>query len=106
MARPARKAMIRRIATRRKSRSNSPRGSRSRKSRLKRSPTHMQVKYRGARISRSRLRSLREDLDRTRIAVNDLHEKFWVTSEQDIREMLAQTQKKIGRAVDALESAG
>lgn len=77
----------------------------STQSHVKRTRTQGQVKYRGARISRARLRSLRDDLAGTRNAVSDLHENFWLTSGQDIREMLAKTQHKIARAIGALERA-
>ena len=77
----------------------------STQSRVKRTRTQSQVKYRGARISRARLRSLRDDLAGTRNAVSDLHENFWLTSGQDIREMLARTQHKIAKAVGMLQGA-
>jgi hypothetical protein len=51
------------------------------------------------------LRNLRHDLEGTRNAVTDLHENFWVTSEQDIREMLEKTEQKIGRVMGALDKA-
>jgi hypothetical protein len=91
-------------AIHRKKSLNSPQHSRSKQSR-KRSKLQVEVKYRGARISRARLRNLRHDLEGTRNAVTDLHENFWVTSEQDIREMLEKTEQKIGRVVGALEKA-
>lgn len=80
----------------------SPKRSMSGRSRSNRSHTPRQVKYRGARISRARVRGLRDDLDRTLATVGDLHENFWITSEQEIREVLAKTQEKISKAVDAL----
>jgi hypothetical protein len=70
---------------------------------LKRSRTRVHVKYRGPRISRMWLRSLREDLDNTRNAMSDTVDKFWITSEHDIRDTLAKTQQKIGRAVNMLK---
>lgn len=66
--------------------------------------THVQVSP-GPRISRARLRMVRENLDATRNSVTDTFAKFWTTSEQDIRETLARTQQKIGRAVDMLKRA-
>jgi hypothetical protein len=84
---------------------NSPQNSTSKQSRVKRSRPQIEVTYRGARISRARLRNLRHDLEGTRNAVTDLHENFWVTSEQDIREMLEKTEQKIGRVVGALDKA-
>jgi hypothetical protein len=54
---------------------------------------------------RARLRNLRHDLEGTRNAVTDLHENFWITSEQDIREMLQKTEQKIGRVMGELDRA-
>ncbi len=51
------------------------------------------------------MRGLRNDLDRIHTTVGDLHENFWVISEQEIREMLAKTQEKIGRTVNRLRRA-
>jgi hypothetical protein len=104
MAVSTRKAITGRRATKGMRRRSSPQRSTSTQSH-KRSRVSRQVKYRGAKISRARVRGLRDDLGRTRAAVGDLHENFWVTSEQDIRDMLAKTQEKIGRAMDVLESA-
>jgi hypothetical protein len=57
------------------------------------------------KISRSRLRSLRDELNVTRNAVTDTFHKFWIIPEQDIRQTLAATQHKIGRAVEMLRRA-
>jgi hypothetical protein len=84
---------------------NSPQRSTSKQSRVKRSRPQIEVKYRGTRISRARLRNLRHDLEGTRNAVTDLHENFWITSEQDIREMLQKTEQKIGRVMGELDRA-
>ena len=65
----------------------------------------VQVKYRGPKISRARLQNMREDLQGTRRAVTEAVEKFWIIPEGDIRETLAQTEKKISRAVKVLEHA-
>jgi hypothetical protein len=92
-------------AIHRKKSLNSPQRSKSMQSRVKRSRPQIEVKYRGARISRARLRNLRHDLEGTRNAVTDLHENFWITSEQDIREMLQKTEQKIGRVMGALDRA-
>jgi hypothetical protein len=92
-------------AMHRKKSLKSPQDSTSKQSRVKRSRPQTEVKYRGARISRTRLRNLRHDLEGTRKAVTDLHEDFWVTSEQDIREMLEKTEQKIGRVMGALDKA-
>jgi hypothetical protein len=83
----------------------SRRNPQSRRDRLKRSRTHDEVRYRGARISRARLGSLRDQLDGMRNTVSDVHDNFWFISEQDIRETLAKTKQKLGRAVDVLERA-
>jgi hypothetical protein len=48
---------------------------------------------------------LRDDLDGTRNVVTDTFDNFWIISERDIRDTLAKTQKKIGRAVDMLKRA-
>jgi hypothetical protein len=57
------------------------------------------------RISRSRLRNLRDELDITRSAVTDAFHKFWIIPERDIRETLAATQREIGKVVDTLRRA-
>jgi hypothetical protein len=69
------------------------------------SRVRIQVRHRGPRISRGRLRTMREDLVSTQNAVSDTIEKFWIIPEQDIRQTLAKTQQKIGRAVQMLEKA-
>lgn len=48
---------------------------------------------------------MRDDLEGTRTAVTDTFDKFWVIPEGDIREILARTGRKIGRAVDMLKRA-
>lgn len=73
--------------------------------RTKRSRTRVQVKYRGPRISQTRLRSVREDLANTRDLMSDTVDNFWIESEHDIRERLAKTEQKIGRAVKMLAKA-
>jgi hypothetical protein len=73
--------------------------------RAKKSRTRVQVKYRGPRISQTRLRSVREDLDSTREMVSNTVDNFWIESEHDIREKLAKTEQKIGRAVKVLAKA-
>lgn len=72
---------------------------------LKRSPAHARARRSVPRISRARLRNLREDLDATRNAVTNTFHKFWIIPEGEIRESLAATQQKIGRAVEALRRA-
>lgn len=90
-------------ATKSRRRTSSTQRSISSRPPLKKSGIPSRVKYRGAKISRARVRGLRDDLDRTRATVGALHENFWVISEQEIREMLAKTQEKIGRAVKLLQ---
>ena len=60
---------------------------------------------RAPRISRAKLRMIREDLDGTRNTVTDTVQDFWITPDRDIRETLARTQQKIGRAVNILKKA-
>lgn len=72
---------------------------------VKRSRTRIQVKYRGPRISQTRLRSVREDLDNTRSLMSDTVDNFWIESEHDIRDRLAKTEQKIGTAVRVLAKA-
>jgi hypothetical protein len=48
---------------------------------------------------------IREDLDGTRNKVTNTVQDFWMIPDGDIREMLARTQQKIGRAVEALKRA-
>ena len=52
-------------------------------------------------MPRSRVKKLRTHQQ----FISDVHDKFWVISELDIREMLAKTQKKIAGAVGILERA-
>ena len=102
------KATIRARAVRRKKHHNSRMSRRNlgtKRARLKRSRSHVQGRNRGPRISRTRLRGLRDDLDGMRNTVTDTFDKFWIIPEQDIRETLARTQRKIGRAVDMLKRA-
>ncbi|MGE5734977.1 MAG: hypothetical protein ACM34E_07800 [Acidobacteriota bacterium] len=72
----------------------------------RKSRRHVAAKRASApKISRTRLRSLRDELDVARDAVTDTFHKFWIIPERDIRETLAATQQKIGRAVDMLKRA-
>ena len=48
---------------------------------------------------------MRDDLGQTRTAVLETVKKFWVIPEQDIRQALEKTEKKIGRAVAMLQRA-
>ena len=67
---------------------------------------HAVAKRAGApKISRSRLQMLKDDLDRTRDAMTETVEKFWITPEHEIRQMLGRTQHKIGRVAETLSRA-
>jgi hypothetical protein len=81
------------------------RHSAAKRARISKSHIRIKVKYRGPRISRVRLRTMREDLAGVQNAVNDTFQKFWTTPETHIRETLAKTQQKIGRAVQMLPKA-
>jgi hypothetical protein len=76
----------------------------AKRARVKRSRALVQAR-RAPRISRARLRMIREDLDGTRNTMTDTVQDFWLIPEGDIRKTLARTQQKIGRAVDALKRA-
>jgi hypothetical protein len=81
------------------------RKSAAKRTQLSRSRARVQVKYRGAKISRARLRNMQQDLERANIAVVDTFEKFWVMPETNIRETLGRTKQTIGRAVEMLQRA-
>jgi hypothetical protein len=76
----------------------------AKRARVKRTRALVQAR-RAPRISRAKLRMIREELEGTRNTVTDAVQDFWMTPEGDIRETLARTQQKIGRAVDALKRA-
>ncbi len=101
MAQRRTKAIIRGKAKRQR-RHRNPAAKRTREAS---SRARIQVKYRGARISRARLQNMREDLQGTKRVVTETVENFWMIPEGDIRETLTQTEKKIGRAVKVLEHA-
>ena len=75
----------------------------SRNSRRKSATKHGAA--RRARISHARLLQLREELDGTKAAVSDTFDKFWIIPEHHIRERLAKTQRKIGKALKMLKTA-
>ena len=105
MAGQGNKAMIRGRSVAQHSRSKrSRKGVAAKRARVKRSRALVQAR-RAPRISRSRLRTIREDLDGTRNTVSETVQDFWIIPEGDIRETLTRTQHKIGRAVDALKRA-
>jgi hypothetical protein len=102
MAQRRTKAIIRAKATRQR---KHRRRATAKRTGVARSRAHVQVKYRGPRISRARVRLMRDDLEQTRTAVIETVKKFWVIPEQDIRQALEKTEKKIGRAVTMLQRA-
>ncbi len=108
MQRRSTKAIIQARTTGRKNR-RKPKGVRrhlaAKRAGMSKSRVRIKVKYRGPRISRARLRTMREDLAGTQNAVSNAFEKFWTTPETHIRETLANTQRKIGRAVQMLQKA-
>jgi hypothetical protein len=59
----------------------------------------------GLRISRTRVNMLQDELNATRDVITDTFHKFWIIPEGDIRETLAATQQRIGRAVNMLRRA-
>ncbi len=100
----ANRATVRkRTLHRRKRTSSTP--TRAKRAALKRSRAHARAKSTAPRISRARLRNLREDLHVAQNAVTDTVHKFWIIPEGDIRQTLTATQRKIGRAVEALRKA-
>jgi hypothetical protein len=106
MPRLSTKAIIRAKANRRKRHAKaSRRHSAAKRAAMPKSRVRIKVRYRGPRISQARLRTMRENLASTQEAVNDTFERFWTTPETHIRETLAKTQKKIGRAVQMLQKA-
>ena len=48
---------------------------------------------------------MRDELNAAHQAVTDTFDRFWIIPEGDIRETLAATQRKIGRAVAMLRRA-
>jgi len=76
------------------------------RARRKRPVRATRIRYRGSRISRTRVRNLRDDLDTTRTLVAETVRRFWVIPDADIREMLAQTNATISKAVGMLKRAG
>ena len=100
----ANRATVRKRTLHRRKRTSSAAKS-TKRTGLKRPRAHARAKSSAPRISRARLRNLREDLDVTRDAVTDTVHKFWIIPEGDIRQTLTATQQKIGRAVEALRKA-
>ena len=108
MQRQSTKAIIRARTTGGKNRRNSKgahRHSAPLRAGMSKSRVRIKVRYRGPRISGAKLRTMREDLAGTQNAVSDTFEKFWIIPEADIRQTLANTQRKIGRAVQMLQKA-
>ncbi len=65
----------------------------------------IEIRRRCPKVSRSRLRSVRDELASTRTALSETLHMFWFVPENDIRIRLAHTEKLISRAVDVLSKA-
>ncbi len=57
------------------------------------------------KISRSRLRVLRENLDETRTSLTETLRFYWAIPETDVRSAIADTNKVISQAVNMLAKA-
>ena len=66
---------------------------------------HPKKHPRAPRISRARLRTMHDELNAAHEAVTDTYDKFWIIREGDIRDTLAATRRKIGRAMAMLRRA-
>ncbi len=65
----------------------------------------VETRRRCPKVSRSRLRTVRDELANTRSALNETLSVYWLTPENDIRGRLAHTEKLIGKAVKVLTKA-
>jgi hypothetical protein len=65
----------------------------------------MQTRRRCPKVSRTRLRIVRDELENTRTALSETVRMYWIISEHDIRGRLAHTEKLIGRVVNVLTKA-
>ncbi len=65
----------------------------------------IEARRRCPKVSRSRLRSVRDDLATTRTALTETLHRYWLVPEHDIRGKLAHTEKLIGKAVEVLSKA-
>jgi len=57
------------------------------------------------KVSRSRLRDMRDELEGTRTVLSETLRSYWVIPEHDVRLRLAATEKLIGKAVQVLRKA-
>ncbi len=73
--------------------------------RPRRQRAHAQRRSKQPRISRTKLRSLRDNLDHTQVALDDTLDRFWIVPESDVRGTLAHTKKQIAKAVTLLSKA-
>ena len=66
---------------------------------------HAQRRSKQPRISRTKLQSLRDNLDHTQVALDETLNRFWIVPESDVRGTLAHTKKQIAKAVTLLSKA-
>ncbi len=57
------------------------------------------------RISRTKVQTLRDNLKRTQVALDETLDRFWIVPESDVRATLAHTKKQIDKAVTLLSKA-
>ncbi len=65
----------------------------------------VQTRRRCPKVSRSRLRTVRDELENTQTVLNETLRMYWFTPEHDVRSRLAHTEKLIGRTVKVLAKA-
>ncbi len=65
----------------------------------------IETRRRCPKVSRSRLRSVRDELATTRTALTETLHMYWLVPESDIRGKLRHTEKLIGKTVDVLSKA-
>ncbi len=63
------------------------------------------AQHRQPRISRTKLQTLRDNLDQTQLALDETLNSFWTVPESDVRGTLAHTKKQIEKAVSLLNKA-
>jgi hypothetical protein len=66
---------------------------------------HAQHRPKQPRISRTKLQTLRENLDNTQVALNETLDRFWIVPESDVRGTLVHARKQISKAVTLLSKA-
>ncbi len=62
----------------------------------------IQTRRRCPKVSRSKLRGMRDELQKTRSALTDTLRVYWITPESELRGRMAQTERLIGKAVQVL----